>query len=155
MECIREKGPFEFYQWGSIVRIEYREKDNDYPFQVLIDGAPQSNKRYLDLLRFVFDNRKDINRKVRKLQGKKQYLSHKYLNIDRLTFEEMYKEAYKNHLKHPEQSVTGVYMGVQEVALKMLPFKELEELKEEAMREYQAEKIGKKEAKEVMGNSNN
>lgn len=154
MESIKDNGPFEFMQWGATVRIVYLIDDKDYPFKVLVNGVLQPNKRYLDLLRFVFDNRRDINRHVRKLQGKKQHLNHKYLNIERILFEEIYKNAYINYLSRPENESIGIFLGVEKVAKTMLPIKELEELKAEALEALQATKRGKKEVKEPVNNTN-
>jgi hypothetical protein len=139
LDCLKETGFFEYGQWGSVVRFEYHEKD-EYPIKLLFDGKLQPEQRFQELQKFVFNNRKNINIQIKKLQGKRLYPSNKYIHLDRGLFEDMYKEAYKRYLKRPTQNNTGYYNGLEAVATKVLAAKELELLRAQAVDELQAEK---------------
>ncbi len=152
VEEIKKLGSFEYVQWGSMIKFEYME-GAEYPVKLVIDGVQQPDKKIRDLYTFIFTNRRSINTQIRKLQGKQYFQGNKYLHLDRVKFEELYKDSYKKFMLMPTPSCSGYFQGVDAVATKLISSNDLETLRSQALREIQILKDIKKNG--VNENSNN
>ena len=131
MRWVEQNGSFEFSQWGTPVIIRH-ETGEEMPFKIEMDGKPLEDQRYQDLVKFVFNNRKNINVKIKQLQGYDVKPLYKYGKIEISKLYSIYTHAYTDYFLHPCTERYFYFTATEQLTKELISESEFATLKEEA-----------------------
>ncbi len=131
MRYVEYTGAFEYSQWGTPVIIKYTPGE-DMPFKIEMEGKTIKDKRYQDIIKFVFNNRKSINVKIKQLQGYDVKPLYKYGKIEISKLNEIYTRAYTDYFLDPCRDKYFYYIATEQLTKEIINESEFKALKEEA-----------------------
>lgn len=135
MKWIEQHGCFEYLQWGDVIKLSYLSAE-EMPFKIFIDGVRQEDKRYQDILKFIFQNRKSINIKVKQMQGYSVRPLYQEARMSKKRLNKIYTSAYLNYFLNPARENYFYLQGIEDLTKELLPISEYESLKQEAYQKF-------------------